>query len=52
MDRFFVREEIKCGKCESNRYIPVSVMSHVLIELVSIPRGKSKFIYDISEKII
>jgi len=40
MDKFLAREEINFEKCGSARVITVSIKTHVLIELVSLPRGK------------
>ena len=44
MDTFLEREEINCDDCDSKRYITVSVMTHILVELLSLPRGKVKCI--------
>eukprot|EP00102_Acyrthosiphon_pisum_P027253 XP_016664463.1 PREDICTED: uncharacterized protein LOC107885350 [Acyrthosiphon pisum] len=38
MDTFLEREEINCDDCDSKRYITVSVMTHILVELLSLPR--------------
>jgi len=43
MDTFLEREEINCDNCDSKRYITVSI-THILVELVSLPRGKVKCI--------
>lgn len=40
MDVFLAREERNCDKCDSKRIITVSIKTHILIELVSLPRGK------------
>lgn len=41
IDNITKKETIKYPECESNGKITVNVKSHILIELVSMPQGKS-----------
>jgi len=47
IDNFIKKETIQCSECDSKRIITINTKSHILIELVSIPQGKSNFIYNI-----